>query len=209
MIAKIRIRFHKLGDIRFISHHDLMKVFERAIRRANIPIAMSKGFNPHPKLSIPIALSVGIAGKDEVLELELPESMPPEILAERLGRQLPKGIHILSGEAMPCSPRSSVCDVLYEVVFKDPGLPTTERISEFLQQSSIIVNRTKDGYSKPFDIRPSIQEITVTPNGLILSIKMESEGMARPEEVIHSLCGNEKKGLFEITRIKVNLSSSA
>lgn len=186
-----------------------MKVFERAIRRANIPIAMSKGFNPHPKLSIPIALSVGIAGKDEVLELELPESMPPEILAERLGQQLPKEIQILSGEAIPYCQRGSVCDVLYEVIFKDPGLFTTGKISEFLQRSSIIVNRIKDGYSKPFDIRPSIQEITVKPNGLILSIKMESEGMARPEEVIHSLCENGKKELFEITRIKVNLSSSA
>ncbi|MFN3530957.1 MAG: TIGR03936 family radical SAM-associated protein [Candidatus Brocadia sp.] len=186
-----------------------MKVFERAIRRANIPIAMSKGFNPHPKLSIPVALSVGIAGKDEVLELELLESMPPEILTERLGRQLPKGICILSGETIPYSQRSSVHDVQYEVIFKDLGFLNTLKISEFLQQSSVMVNRIKDGYPKPFDIRPSIQEITMKPNGLILSIKMESEGMARPEEVIHSLCGNVKKELFEITRIKVNLSSSA
>lgn len=186
-----------------------MKVFERAIRRANIPIAMSKGFNPHPKLSIPIALSVGIAGKDEVLELELLESMPPEILTERLGQQLPKGISILSCETIPYSQRSSVRDVQYEVIFKDPGFLNTLKISEFLQQSSVMVNRIKDGYPKPFDIRPSIQEITVKPNGLILSIKMESEGMARPEEVIHSLCGNGKKEFFEITRIKVNLSSSA
>lgn len=186
-----------------------MKVFERAIRRANIPIAMSKGFNPHPKLSIPIALSVGIAGKDEVLELELLESMPPDVLAGRLGRQLPKGICILSVETIPYAQKSSVRDVLYEVIFKDPGVLKTLKISEFLQQSSVVVNRIKDGYPKPFDIRPSVQEISVMPVGLILSIKMESEGMARPEEVIHSLCRNEKKVLFEITRIKVNLYSSA
>jgi radical SAM-linked protein len=186
-----------------------MKVFERAIRRANIPVAMSKGFNPHPKLSIPIALSVGIAGKDEVLELELSESVPPEVLAERLGRQLPKEICILSGETIPDSQRSSVRDVLYEVIFKDPSFLKVLKINEFLQQSSVVVNRIKDGYLKPFDIRPSVQEILVMPNGLVLSIKMESEGMARPEEVVHSLCGDEKKVLFEITRIKVNLSSSA
>ncbi|MEK7852195.1 MAG: TIGR03936 family radical SAM-associated protein, partial [Planctomycetota bacterium] len=47
-MIKIRVRFTKLGDIRFISHHDLMKVFERAIRRANIPVSMTQGFNPHP-----------------------------------------------------------------------------------------------------------------------------------------------------------------
>ena len=186
-----------------------MKVFERAIRRANIPIAMSKGFNPHPKLSIPLALSVGIVGKDEVLELELLESIPSETLTESLGRQLPKEIHILSVEAIPHSSKSPVCDATYEIIFEEPGLLKTLKISEFLQQSAIIVNRTKDGYQKPFDIRPSIQEITVKSNGLILSIKMISKGMARPEEVLHALCGNEKKELFEIIRTKVNLFSSA
>ncbi len=186
-----------------------MKVFERAIRRASIPVAMSKGFNPHPKLSIPVALSVGIAGKDEVLELELLESMPPEILTERLGHQLPQGICILSGETIPTSLRSPVRDVLYSVVFKEPGFLNPVKIGEFLQQSSVIVNRIKDGYPKPFDIRPSVQAITVKPDGLLMSIKMETEGMARPEEVIHSIGGTGEKTLFEITRIKVNLSSSA
>ncbi|MBI2472778.1 MAG: DUF2344 domain-containing protein [Planctomycetes bacterium] len=208
-MLRVRIRFAKLGDIRFISHHDLMKVFERAIRRANIPIAMSKGFNPHPKVSILLALSVGIVGKDEVLELELLESLPLESLAERLGRQLPKEINILSVEDIPPSSNNPVRDVTYEIVFEEPDLLKTLKISEFLRQSAIIVNRTKDGRQKPFDIRPSIQEITVRPNGLILSIKMISEGMARPEEVLHALCGNEKKELFEIVRTKVNLFSSA
>ncbi|OHB42951.1 MAG: hypothetical protein A2069_06885, partial [Planctomycetes bacterium GWB2_41_19] len=189
--------------------HDLMKVFERAIRRANIPIAMSKGFNPHPRLSLLLALSVGIAGKDEVLEIELLQSVPSESLVESLGRQLPKEIQILSVEAIPLASKSPVRDVTYEIIFKETGFLKTLKISEFLQQSAIVVNRTKDGYQKPFDIRPSIQEITVRPNGLILSIKMISEGMARPEEVLHALCGNEKKELFEIIRTKVNLFSSA
>ena len=186
-----------------------MKVFERAIRRANIPIAMSKGFNPHPKLSILLALSVGMVGKDEVLELELLESIPLESLVESLGRQLPKEIQILSVETIPLSSKSPVRDVTYEIIFKETAFLNTLKISEFLQQSAIVVNRTKDGYQKPFDIRPSIQEITVKPDGLILSIKMTSEGMARPEEVLHALCGNGKKELFEIIRTKVNLFSSA
>jgi len=186
-----------------------MKVFERAIRRANIPIAMSRGFNPHPKLSILLALSVGIVGKDEVLELELLESIPLESLVESLGRQLPKEIHILSVEAIPPSSNNPVRDVTYEIVFEDPDLLKTLKISQFLQQPAIVVNRTKDGYQKPFDIRPSIQEITVKSDGLILSIKMTSKGIARPEEVLNALCGNGEKELFEIIRTKINLFSSA
>jgi len=67
----------------------------------------------------------------------------------------------------------------------------------------------ENGFNKSFDIRPSIQEITIKPDGLILSVKMISEGMARPEEVIHALCENGKKELFEIIRTKVNLFSTA
>ena len=85
-----------------------MKVFERAVRRANIPIVMSEGFNPHPKLSILLALGLGIAGLDEILELELVESIPSEILIERLTQQLPKEICVLSIETIPHSPKSSV-----------------------------------------------------------------------------------------------------
>ncbi len=186
-----------------------MKVFERAIRRANLPIAMSRGFNPHPKLSIPLALSVGIAGKDEILELELSAPIPVETLLECLGKQLPKEIKFLTGELVPYRQKSMVRDVEYEVVFKDPGILKRLKIGEFLQQPAIIVNRAKKEYHKSFDIRPSIQEITIRNDCLILCIKMESEGMARPEEVIHSLCTTEKEVLFEIIRTKLNLSSPA
>lgn len=186
-----------------------MKLFERAIRRADIPIAMSKGFNPHPKLSIPLALSVGIYGKDEVLEIELLRAMPSQVFAEQLSLQLPKEIHILSAEIVADTEKSAVRDVLYEVVFKDPELFNTGKVNELLQRPSFIVNRTKDGRQKPFDLRPSILGITIKPDRLILSIKAETEGMARPEEVISALLGNGEKAIFEITRTKVNLTSSA
>ncbi|MEB2308716.1 MAG: TIGR03936 family radical SAM-associated protein [Candidatus Brocadiaceae bacterium] len=205
----MRVRFSKSGDIRFISHHDLMKLFERAIRRANIPIAMSKGFNPHPKLSIPIALGVGISGNDEVLELELLRPMSVEILVECLCLQLPKEIHILSGEVIADSERCLVRDVIYEVVFKNPEFLNTVKVSEFLQQPFIIVNRTKNEHQKSFNIRPSIQGITVKSGRLILSIKVETEGMARPEEVVGALLENGRKEIFEIIRTKINLTSSA
>ncbi len=186
-----------------------MKVFERAIRRASIPVAMSQGFNPHPKMSIPMALGVGIAGKEEILELELQEPMPFELLADRLGKQLPREIQILSTETISGLPKSHVCDVTYEVVFKEPDVLKTLKINEFLQQSSVIVNRIKDESQKQFDIRPSIQDVAITQASLIFTIKTTPAGMARPEEVLRALLVDEKKELFEITRTKVNLLSSA
>lgn len=186
-----------------------MRVFERAIRRANLPIVMSKGFNPHPKLSIPLALSVGIIGRDEIVEFELQESIPSEVLIESLGLQLPKEISLLSIEDISNSKKDLIRNVTYEIVFKNINLVEIVKVDEILQQSSIVVNRSKDGDQKPFNIRPSIEEINVKPNGLILIIKTTLEGITKPEEVLHALYGDREKEFFEIIRTKVNLSSSA
>ncbi|TLD41599.1 MAG: hypothetical protein JETT_2145 [Candidatus Jettenia ecosi] len=186
-----------------------MRVFERAIRRANLPIVMSKGFNPHPKLSIPLALSVGIIGRDEILELDLQKSIPSEVLVKSLGLQLPKEISLLSAEDISNSKKDLVRNMTYEIVFKNTYFLEAVKINELLQQSSIIVNRSKDGHQKRFNIRPSIEEIKEKPNGLILTIKPTPEGTAKPEEVLHALCGGREKEFFEIIRMKVNLSSSA
>ncbi|MEK7360432.1 MAG: TIGR03936 family radical SAM-associated protein [Planctomycetota bacterium] len=204
----MRVRFTKLGNIRFISHHDLMKVFERAIRRANIPVSMTQGFNPHPIFSIPLALGVGIVGRDEILELDLNEPMSPDALKVLLSPQLPEEIQVLSAESIPHFTKSSVSEAEYEVDVKDNSLLNTINISNFLQQSSINVTRIKNGQQKHFDIRPSIQKVEVKADRLIFSLKMTSDGMARPEEVVRTLLASETKVFFEIIRTKVNLSSS-
>src|SRR4051812_1089962 len=67
---KVRLRFAKRGDLRLVSHHDLMRCLERALRRAAIPMAASQGFNPRPKIMFPLALALGIEGDREVVELE-------------------------------------------------------------------------------------------------------------------------------------------
>src|SRR4051812_6059853 len=81
--TKVRLRFAKRGDLRLISHHDLMRCLERMLRRAGVPIAHSQGFNPRPKAVFPLALALGIEGRREVVELELTEPIEP---AELLGR---------------------------------------------------------------------------------------------------------------------------
>jgi len=184
-----------------------MRVFERVIRRADIPIAMSKGFNPHPKLSILLALGVGISGIDEVLELELLQTILAEILIERLNSQLPDGIRILSAEAIPHYQKNPILDVIYEIVFKDENLLKNLDIHNLLQQTSIIATRTKDDCKKTLNIRPFIQKIAIKHTSLTLSIKVTPEGTARPEEVLQALHLNGRKESFEITRTKVNLYS--
>ena len=88
---RIRLRFQKQGEVRFISHHDLMRLFERAVRRADIPIKMTSGFNPRPKISFPLSLSVGTEGRNEIIELGLDRWVSVPEVQRRLQDQLPDG----------------------------------------------------------------------------------------------------------------------
>src|SRR5690242_2154073 len=102
---KYRIRFRKGGDLRLISHHDLMRCFERMLRRSGLPFHSSQGFNPKPRLVFALSLGLGVVGCREVLELELDEDLPAATVHERLARQAPAGLDILSARKL--EPRTS------------------------------------------------------------------------------------------------------
>src|SRR5205809_1091797 len=76
--TRVRVRFRKDGDLRFVSHHELMKVFERMFRRAALPVAQTKGFHPTPRMTFALSLALGIVGCEEVLELLLDAQLTPE-----------------------------------------------------------------------------------------------------------------------------------
>src|SRR2546427_6653213 len=92
---KVRIRFRKIGNLRLISHHDLMRCFERMLRRAALPFHSTEGFNPKPRLLFPLPLSLGIVGCREVAELELDADLSAAEVYDRLARQAPAGLEIL------------------------------------------------------------------------------------------------------------------
>src|SRR5947209_18839925 len=93
---KVRIRFRKGGDLRLVSHHDVMQCFERMFRRAGMRFHATEGFNPKPRMAFALSLALGIVGCEEVLELELDELLPPEELRQRLARQAPPGLEVSS-----------------------------------------------------------------------------------------------------------------
>lgn len=90
----LTISFSKKGLMRFISHLDLMRLFQRASRRAGLPIAMSEGFNPHPRISFKRALKLGIESENEEVTFRVNGWMNPQEFKSRLAEQLPDGINI-------------------------------------------------------------------------------------------------------------------
>src|SRR5262245_34024195 len=91
-VGKYRIRFRKAGDLRLVSHHDLMHVFERMLRRADLPCVSTQGFHPHPRITFALSLALGIVGCAEVVELELAGPLSAEEVHKRLARHAPPGL---------------------------------------------------------------------------------------------------------------------
>lgn len=94
-MQKIKIKYKKGAEVRFLSHKELMRAIQRAVRRAGIPIAYSQGFNPHMKISWGNALKVGATSEGEYAELQIDGWIKPFELLDRLNQELPPGIALL------------------------------------------------------------------------------------------------------------------
>src|SRR5271154_2021272 len=99
--TKVRLRFAKRGDLRLVSHHDVMRCLERMLRRARIPIAATQGFNPRPKMTFALALGLGIEGRCEVVDLEITEPLDPAELLSRLRLAAPPGFDWIDACPLP------------------------------------------------------------------------------------------------------------
>jgi radical SAM-linked protein len=92
--VKIGSSFQKTGDMRFISHLDLMRLFQRALRRADLPVTITQGFSPHLKISINRALKLGAESLDEALTVHMSKAVEPALFTELLNKNLPEGVRI-------------------------------------------------------------------------------------------------------------------
>lgn len=206
-MARLRCRFYKKGDLVFISHLDLMRVFERAMRRGRIPIAYSQGFNPHPIMAFATALGVGVASEAEYMDIQLSEEISPEEFMERLNAVLPQGLRILQCEYISPSEdslmailRQSIYLVKVELASPISRERAEELLEAFLNQEEIIEFKEKKKKGKQFhrgpkaspqavNIRGWIQNasvFSVEDNELILKTTLTtgSSGNLKPETFI-------------------------
>src|SRR5262249_18793688 len=112
---RLAIRFKIDGDLRFISHHDTVRLFERALARAAIPVRFSHGFNPRPQLSLPLPRAVGIASDDETLLIECTEPVERDTLLQRLRPQMPTGLTLEDADLLPSGQRRIPAEVSYGI----------------------------------------------------------------------------------------------
>lgn len=165
----IRVRFIRGEEVKFISHLDLMKVFERTIRRTGLPIAYSQGFNPHPQMVFGLPLSVGVTSEAEYADFELSREVSPAEFIEKLNMGLPPGIRIMEAEVKNTKENimAAITGATYEITAflkESPGLADmSERVSHFMDHGNIIIRKESKGSVKDIDIRPMILKLDVAP----------------------------------------------
>lgn len=189
---RILAQFSVRGDVRFVSHHDLMRVMGRAARRAGLPVSMSEGFNPRPRISLLLARGVGVAGDGEYAEFDLSEWVAAGEFARRLNERLPDGVRVEQAEIAHPGVRHRVEGIDYRVDFRGE-LPVTEADARRLMDSrEVIVERERKKSSGPretkrIDIRPLLRELRVSGRSVEMSLAVTEQGTTRVEEVWKAL----------------------
>jgi radical SAM-linked protein len=185
-IFSYRVRFTKTGRMRFLSHHDLMRLFERALRRTGLELRMTEGYNPHPVLAFPTALGLGIESLDEILEFELTRWTAPKQVEKLLGEQLPEGMSVASAEAFDRKQRCYVNFVEYEASCPGQGDGLAGRLGAFLALKECPVERVSDKGSKTVEIRQYVMALDAEGDTVYLRVRITDQGTAKPEEVLRA-----------------------
>jgi radical SAM-linked protein len=196
---RIRITFVKQGALRYTGHLDLHKLWERAARRAELPLAYSQGFHPQPKMNMAAALPLGFSSRCEVVDMKLEHDIPLDGLPTRLNTTLPSGIQVVNVEQVDEGAptlQTQVASAEYEVTLTEAfdGSELKRKVDSVIESKSIIRERR----SKIYDLRSLIEELNLLPDGKIFMRLRAREGATgRPEEVLDVL------GIaFEGTRIE-------
>jgi radical SAM-linked protein len=187
MRDKVRIRFRKGGDLRLVSHHDLMQCFERMLRRAEIPFCSTQGFNPQPRLVFALSLPLGIVGGDEVVELELNEEVPADEVRWRLARQAPAGLDILAARRIEPKAHGQPRLVTYRLELPAKHLEELpRRIGELLASAEHWIERTRP-HPRRLNLRAYLAGLRLAESILEMDIRVTPQGTARAEEVLAAL----------------------
>ena len=228
-MSRIRLQLKKGPEVRFISHLDLARTMERALRRARIPVALSQGFNPHPKISFASALAVGTTSEAEFVDIEIEDRLEPADFAHRLKDQLPSGLIVVEAREISGGAPSLMAEIdaalyIIEVTGRFSAEELDRAIERFLARPEVRIHKETKSGPKEVDIRSLILELSarslpspekegedgnalragISPRRAELHALLRSggRGSLRPEDLVRALGAAEPDlGELEVERI--------
>lgn len=201
MLARYRMHYGRDESLIYISHLDLMRFWERAFRRARLPVTYSEGFTPHARISLAAPLSIGISSEAELLDVWLQGLLPPASILEPLKKQMPSGISLARVWRLPLEAPSLQSQTLfaeYLVMLESfkSGEEVRDAIASFLNQDNIPWQHSRDTGPRHYNLRALVKDIRFLSCGdgvcsLTMKLKADASGSGRPEQVALGL-GFEK-----------------
>ncbi len=184
---RVRIRFRKHGDLRWIGHRDLVRTIERVFRRANVQVALSEGYHPKPRFSFPSALALGIEGHEEVFEAILVDPPSPAELLRRLNQSTVAGLDFLGATILPKRlPKARVVRCSYCIAIpRQNREAVATRIQQLHELSSCQI--TRPGSGAMYDLKQFLEKLELDQEMLHFVLRAELEGAPGPRDVLGAL----------------------
>ena len=196
-MQRLRIRFSRGEELKFISHLDIMRLWQRALHRAGIPLAYTEGFSPHPRISSAAPLAVGVTSQGELMDIFCAKWVSPHFFSTAVSQQLPPGIQIL--QVYPVAPimpslQSQVNYAEYEVELEtekdQPGVKAA--LASLLSVKQLPWHHQRDTGTRNYDLRALIDDLWLIDwrSGYCtigMRLRCDSGGSGRPEQVAAAL----------------------
>jgi radical SAM-linked protein len=210
-VQRLRVRFSRGQELKYISHLDLMRLWDRVLRRAGIPVAYSEGFSPHPRLSLAAPLPIGVTSEAELMDLVVKKTVSPLFFMQNTKPQLPQGMEVLEIEQVSLtapSLQSQARFIDYRV--SDRSERTADEIrravNTTLQAEKLPWQHMRDTGPRHYDLRPLIEDLwleawqdhTFT---LGMRLRCDAQGTGRPEQVTAAMGLTDHPGLVHRTKI--------
>ncbi len=211
---KVRVRFEKKGVLKYVGHLDMMRYFQKAISRANLPIAYSEGFNPHQIMSFGNPLGLGMTSSAEYMDIELLEEVPSLDGINRLNKQMVSGIKILSFRYLPDKAKNAMSATWassYKIELNDKiedvigdMSDISQRIDEFMSQKECIITKKTKKSTRELDILPLIYKFKYRDKYFYIKCSSSSGDNIKPEVIMNEFfkyLGYE----FELDRVNLSI----
>ena len=191
---KVRVKFSKLDSMKFIGHLDMMRYFQKAVRRAEINVAYSSGYSPHMIMSFASPLGVGTTGSAEYFDMELQSVTTSKEMVERFNKTMADGCQVLSVRQIPDAKASKGMSVVaatdYYIDFRAGLAPKGDwknEIEKFFAQKEIIVHKKTKRSEADVDIKPFVYQLAVDGDKIFIKVASGSAYNLKPEPVIEAL----------------------
>jgi radical SAM-linked protein len=196
LLETLKARFRVAGNLRFLSHQEMLRVWQRALIRAGVPVRFSEGFNPHPRVSLPLPRSVGLEAEDELacvcIERTADQVFDAHQLSSLISRNLPDGCVLLDVAILSGKTRLHATGAAYFIPIQPfEKLRTTadNLLSRLAAAEQIIVERRVDerGNTRMADVSKYIKSIYIKDDGVLVRCEISSAGSIRVDEIMSLL----------------------